>query len=135
MRRDVRLRELSRDHHHALVLARYIEALCAREAVDADAVALVRERFDSEIRPHFATEDILLDALEGRGVDELVSRTRDEHTTMLRLLERASTTDAPCLCELARLLADHVRFEERELYPACEERLPPEVLERFAAKP
>ncbi|MEA2752660.1 MAG: hypothetical protein QOI41_6803, partial [Myxococcales bacterium] len=53
MRRDVRLRELSRDHHHALVLARFIQAMCVRDCLEEDAVAIVRERFTSEIVPHF----------------------------------------------------------------------------------
>lgn len=133
MKRDVRLRALSRDHHHALVLARYISAICARDGTDAEIVALVRERFAAEITPHFAMEEPLLDALEGCGVDHLVRRTRDEHGAILRLLETASATDPKCLCELGQLLAEHVRFEEHELYPACEERLPAAVLDRVTS--
>jgi hypothetical protein len=134
MKRDIRLRALSRDHHHALVLARYISVLFARAGIDADAVALVRERFAAEILPHFAVEEDLLRALEGLGVDGLVKRTRDEHAAMLRLLETASETDPASLCELGKLLADHVRFEEREVYPACEERLPAALLDGLGAK-
>jgi len=133
VKRDIRLRALSRDHHHALVLARYISAICARNGMDANVIELVRERFAVEILPHFAIEEELLAALEGHGVDPLVTRTRDEHTAMVRLLgEATSTTDPACLCELARLLVEHVRFEERELYPACEELLAAAVLERVA---
>jgi hypothetical protein len=57
---------------------------------------------------------------------------RDEHRTMAKLVESASAADPSPLGELARLLADHVRFEERELYPACAEHLPPDVLDRMA---
>jgi hypothetical protein len=133
VKRDVRLRALSRDHHHGLVLARYIAALCARDCVDADAVGVVKERFDAEIRPHMAIEEVLLNALEGRGVDELVTRTREEHAAMLRLLDRASTTELPCLIELASLLERHIRFEEHELYPACERVLSDAALQRIAS--
>jgi hypothetical protein len=132
MKRDVRLRDLSRDHHHALVLARFIQAMCVRDCLEEDAVALVKERFTAEVVPHFLIEDTLLSALEGLGVDDLVARTRSEHATMLRLLEEARPTNPLPLRELARLLVDHVRFEERELYPACEERLADDVLERVA---
>jgi Hemerythrin HHE cation binding domain len=132
MKRDARLRSLSRDHHHALVLARYIAAICARNGMDADLVALVRERFAAEISPHFAIEETLLDALQGCGVDDLVLRTRREHAEMLRLLDASTTTDPKCLCELGQLLNDHVRFEERELYPTCEELLARDILERVA---
>lgn len=132
MKRDARLRELSRDHHHALVLARFIQAMCVRDFLDDAAVAIVRERFTSEIVPHFLIEETLLSALEGAGVDPLVERTRSEHATMLRLLEEARPTDPSTLREFARLLVEHVRFEERELYPACEERLDEDILDRVA---
>jgi hypothetical protein len=132
VKRDVRLRALSRDHHHALVLARFIEAVCARDGADDGTVALVRERFATEIGPHFEVEETLLSSLEGRGVDDLVARTRDEHATMLRLLEAAGPANPAPLRELAQLLAEHVRFEERELYPECEERLEDDVLDRIA---
>ena len=132
MNRDARLRAPWRDHHHALVLARFIAAIDLRGALDADVVQLVKERFEAEIVPHFDIEEVLLRALEGRGVDELVKRTRDEHRRMLALVVDASASDASTLWELSRLLTDHVRFEERELYPACETRLPAELLDQVA---
>jgi hypothetical protein len=132
MKRDARLRELSRDHHHALVLARFIEAMCVRDCIEEDAIGIVRERFAAEIVPHFDVEEMLLSALEGLGADDLVARTRAEHATMLRLVEHAVGSDPSPLRELAQLLVEHVRFEERELYPVCEERLEDDVLDRIA---
>lgn len=132
MKRDPRLHPLSRDHHHALVLARFIAAIDVRGGLDEDEIRLVKERFASEIFPHFEVEELLLTALEGRGADELVKRTRDDHREMARLVESASATNPAPLPELAALLTDHVRFEERELYPSCEVKLPAEVLERVA---
>lgn len=132
MNRDIRLRELSRDHHHALVLARFIEAMCVRDCIGEDSIAIVRERFTAEIVPHFLVEDMLLAALEGLGADDLVARTRTEHATMLRLVDNAEGPDPSPLRELAQLIVAHVRFEERELYPACEERLDDDVLDRIA---
>lgn len=133
MKRDTRLRPLSRDHYHALVLARFIGAICARDGMDAGAVEVVRERFAAEITPHFLVEETLLSALEGHGVDHLVERTRRDHTLMMNLLERALASDTKCMCELGELMVEHVRFEERELYPACEQLLSDETLDRIAA--
>jgi hypothetical protein len=132
MKRDVRLRELSRDHHHALVLARFIQAMCVRDCIEEDAIGIVRERFTAEIAPHFLVEEILLSALEGLGADDLVARIRSDHATMLRLVESAAGSDPSPLRELAQLIVEHVRFEERELYPVCEERLDDAVLDRIA---
>jgi len=133
MRRDVRLRPLSRDHYHALVLARFIGAICARDGMDAHAVEVVKERFAAEITPHFLIEETLLSALEGHGVDHLVARTRHEHAMIHKLLEDALASNAKCMCELGELLTEHVRFEERELYPACEQLLSTDTLDRIAA--
>lgn len=133
MIRDVRLRPLSRDHYHALVLARFIGAICARGGMDAQAADVVKERFAVEIAPHFLVEETLLTALEGHGVDHLVERTRKEHALLLKLLDDALTGQATCMCELGELLIAHVRFEERELYPACEQLLSPEALDRIAS--
>ncbi len=135
MKRDPRLHRLSRDHHHALVLARFIKAIDLRGGLDADVVELVKERFASEIAPHFDVEEMLLSALEGRGVDALVERTRLEHARMTHLVEAATAAAPAPLTELAHLLTDHVRFEERELYPACEEHLPTDVLDHVADAP
>jgi hypothetical protein len=132
MNRDPRLRALSRDHHHALVLARFIAAIDLRGALDADVVNLVKERFETEIVPHFDIEELLLRALEGCGVDDLVKRTRDEHRRMTELVAAVTPADASPLCELSRLLTDHVRFEERELYPACERHIATAVLDQVA---
>jgi hypothetical protein len=132
MKRDVRLRQLSRDHHHALVLARFIRAMCIRDPLADGAVDIVRERFALEIVPHFLVEDTLLAALDGQGVDHLVARTRTEHATMLQLLADAGASDAGPLRGLAQLIVEHVHFEERELYPACEELLDDAVLDRVA---
>lgn len=133
MKRDVRLRPLSRDHYHALVLARFIGAICARDGMDAHAVEVVKERFAAEITPHFLIEEKLLSALEGHGVDHLVKRTRDEHAMILKLLEEALASNTTCMCELGDLLTEHVRFEEREVYPACEQLLSADTLDRIAA--
>ncbi len=133
MKRDERIRGLSRDHHHALVLARFIAAVGARRAMDGAAIALVRERFATEIVPHFAVEELLLTALQGHGVEDLVRRTREEHAKMIELLESVTESSTSSMLALGALLAEHVRFEERELYPACEAKLPAEVLDHVCA--
>ena len=132
VKRDHRLHPLSRDHHHALVLARFIAAIDLRGALDADVVKLVKERFETEMVPHFEIEEMLLSALLGHGADELVRRTRAEHARITMLVLAAGTGDASSLGELSHLLTEHVRFEERELYPACEELLPANVLDQVA---
>jgi hypothetical protein len=131
--REDQLRPLSRDHCHALVLGAFIGAICSRDGMNAHDVEVVRKRFAAEITPHFPVEEALLVALQGHGVDHLVARARKDHATMLRLLEGALARHTSCMCELGELLIEHVRFEERELYPACEQLLSDAARERIAA--
>lgn len=136
MKRDPRLHGLSADHHHALVLARRV----AREAGVAELelaalVASVRRAFDLELAPHFAIEEQeLLPALRDAGEGALVDRTLAEHAALRGHLADAERGDASALVAFGQLLAEHVRFEEHHLFPACEARLPDDVLARVAAR-
>jgi len=117
VKRDPRLQRLSSDHHHALVLARRVAA----GTMTADEL---RARFAEELKPHFAIEErLLLPALRDVGAEDLAVRTLDDHAAI-----RAAVASG-ALPEVADRLTAHVRFEERELFPACEERLPASVLD------
>jgi hypothetical protein len=119
MKRDRRLQGLSSDHHQALVLARR----AAGGELDAEEV---RARFERELAPHFAIEEeLLLPALDDAA---LVARTASDHAAIRAALARGD------LAGFAELVASHVRFEERELFPACEERVSPEVLDAVARR-
>ena len=128
MKRDPRLQALSADHHHALVLARRIE----RGSGD---VALVRAAFDAELAPHFGIEeDVLLPALREANQNDLVDRVLAEHALLRALLADAERGAEGALAAFGNLLAEHVRFEERELFQACEACLSNDVLGRAALR-
>jgi hemerythrin-like domain-containing protein len=131
MRRDPRLRDLSSEHHQALVLAR--RASTAPEPQVPETWAEVRRRFDAELAPHFAIEErLMLPALDAAGEAALAARTRADHEALRALL----TGDDDAVARLrafGALLAEHVRFEERELFPTAEARLPADVLDAIAA--
>ena len=50
------------------------------------------------------------------------------------LLASTRTGELDSLRRFGALLESHIRFEERELFPACEARLEPEVLNAVAAR-
>ena len=136
MKRDPRLAELSREHHHALVLARR-----ARRAAEGhgsrssqDVWGEVVRRFAAELAPHFEIEErLILPALELRGEEELAARARDDHARLRRLV----CDDEGCLQarleEFGSVLTEHVRFEEREMFPIAEEKLSKRSLDAVAA--
>jgi hypothetical protein len=135
MKRDPRLHGLTSDHHHALVLARRLQEAAAQGALDADLSAEVRRRYDDELGPHFAIEEEeLLPALALAGRTDLVERTLREHGALRAHLAAAESGDRSRLAEFGKLLEAHVRFEERDLFTACEALAGPEVLARVVRR-
>jgi hemerythrin-like domain-containing protein len=134
VKRDDRLRDLSDDHHAALVLARrarnagaLAHVMKQREVWDA-----VARAFAQDLAPHFAIEErLLLPALTSVGEGALAERVRAEHVALRALLDdpRALATR---LSAFGDLLRDHVRFEEREVFPVAQEKLSSAALDAVA---
>ena len=131
MKRHPGLEPLSDDHHRALVLARSARR-AGETARDRDALATlweqVRQRFALDLEPHFrAEETVLFPALAAAGERALVERALEDHAELRRLVRAAA--DAEGARAFGRRLHDHVRFEERELFPHAERVLPDLVLD------
>jgi hypothetical protein len=123
MKRSAALIPLSRDHHVALELALRLK----RADGDVGEVAGLYQRFlEGRGGAHFATEEAVLpSAIAGDpDWDRMCERMRDEHQRM-RAAAIAGAEDAR---RLGELLADHVRFEERELFVHLERALPEAAL-------
>jgi hypothetical protein len=110
MKRDPRLIDLSREHHAALRLGRRLLA--------GEGVAMLQAQ-RAALAEHFADEERrLLPALAAHGHDALARRLDTEH----RQLEAcfAAALRGERLAAAGQALIDHVRFEERELFPLLE---------------
>jgi len=136
MERSEELAPLSREHHVALALA-----LRLRRATETDA-AEVREAFldffEHESRAHFrAEEELLLPAFARHAPadDPDVVRVLVEHVEIRRRAADLVAGERPPsdLNELGEILHDHVRHEERTLFPRIEEALTGEELRTLAA--
>jgi hemerythrin-like domain-containing protein len=133
MHRHPHLHGLSSDHHDALVLARELERAAAGwTRADGEALAA---RFARELEPHFRIEEeLLLPALEACGGVALAERTRADHAALRAELRAAAAGDGAAVARFAARLFEHVRFEERELFPACERELAAELLAEVARR-
>lgn len=128
MKRDRRLHGLSSDHHHALLLTREL-AQHQGPWAPANAAALL-QRFEQELEPHFRVEEeLMLPALRAAGEVALVERTLEDHAALRALVREGASAQ-----RFGERLHDHVRFEEAELFPACEARLSSELLDAVALR-
>ena len=136
MKRSDALAQLSRDHHHGLVVAQRL-----RRATPTS-VAAAREAFlvfwADEGRVHFrAEEELLLPALARHQppTHDAIVRVLTDHVDLRRRASDLAADPAPP-CEDLRDLGDrlhaHIRHEERVLFPLIEAALPTDELATLA---
>lgn len=126
MKRSAALQPLSREHHTALTLAKACEraALSGDEELVAKTCQRAMQAFSNELEPHFQFEEqSLLPLLLGAETQPLVELTLADHQQLRALLNNLQQNDAKALESLGKRLSAHVRFEERELFPAIESLL------------
>ena len=111
------LSALSREHHHAFVISKRIEA-CGNDIDARTAMCEFALRcYSVDLLPHFQEEEErIFPALEGVHDPQRLRALRD-HAALHALAERLAQGDGAALMDFGELLAEHVRFEERELFP------------------
>jgi hemerythrin-like domain-containing protein len=126
MKRNPILQPLSREHHTALTLAK----ACERAAQSGDEVLVGKacqcaiQAFSDALEPHFQLEEqSLLPLLHSTATQPLVERTLSDHQQLRALLNGLRQRNAEVLSSFGKRLSAHVRFEERELFPALESLL------------
>ncbi|OJU84941.1 MAG: hypothetical protein BGO11_19175 [Solirubrobacterales bacterium 70-9] len=133
MKRAEALQPLSREHLAALLAARKL-----RQADDAESAAQAFLAFwEKDGRRHFRIEEeVLLPGWAAFGELDRpgVARMLEEHLAIRREALRLQLGGLAIeqVQALGKLLHDHVRFEERELFPAAEAALDADALQRLA---
>ncbi|MGI8749038.1 MAG: hemerythrin domain-containing protein [Thermoleophilaceae bacterium] len=134
MKRSPALTALSRDHHHALVVA---QRLTRAQPESADAATRGFLAFwQPEGQTHFRLEEeVLLPAYAAYGDPShpAVVQTLVDHIVIRRdaqIVERDPTLAS--LIALGVRLAAHVRHEERRLFPLIEQAVPAPELQALA---
>lgn len=122
MKRHSALVSLSRDHHQSLVLAQRLRR--ATDDTFTDIALMFLAHWQAEEERHFRLEEeILLPAYAEHSAPHhpAILRTLVEHAVIRR--DAVQLSVAPTL-EVLRLVgvrvADHINFEERELFPLIE---------------
>ena len=137
MKRDQALTPLSHDHHQALHQALKLKR--ADESSAGEALRDMIEFFDAHGALHFRVEEeVLLPAYVRDGgadaADEAIARVLTDHVWIRARIGALRAAPEPSVAdvrELGQRLDDHVRHEERVLFPAIEAALSAEQLERL----
>jgi hemerythrin-like domain-containing protein len=90
--------------------------------------------FERHLRQHFRIEEeIVFPAAHGIGseAETLVAQLLDEHRQMVDLVEQLAANPQVTAAELAafgQLLNDHIRLEDRQLFPLMEAQMSADAL-------
>jgi hypothetical protein len=126
MKRHPALVPLSRDHHHALVIAQRLRRATAETATETAGAFL--SHWDAEEKLHFRLEEeLLLPAYAAHGESDhpAITRMLLDHMLIRRDAVRlAGMPSLELLHDLGARLADHVHLEEHEVFPLIEATIP-----------
>ena len=136
MKRHESLVPLSREHHPSLLLAQLLKKNApAYRGMPTDPVskaAYAVEQFDSSIKQHFSKEEQMLEKLKGlnHAIDLLAAEIIQEHRALTDsfIAIRSSDDLVNDLHTLGNRLEQHIRKEERVLFPLIEQHCPEKML-------
>lgn len=139
MKRHIALQPLSREHHDALLLAQLLRNdVPDYPGLPSDIqgkVIYATDFFRETLKKHFEKEETVFKQSKGlqHDLDKKIDETIAEHKTLTRLF---SELDIPHVSSdqlhvLGQLLKDHIRKEEREVFPLLEQYCPATLLEQF----
>ena len=113
------LKPVSREHHEGLLLCWKIREGLEGGIEPRRIQDYCTHFFATRLLPHFAVEEETIFPVLGAS-HALVRRAVDEHRRLTHLFIVAETSP-DTLGEIAKALAAHIRFKERELFPLVEE--------------
>jgi hemerythrin-like domain-containing protein len=121
IKRDENILKLSRDHHLGLLFCWKIRQ-GLKMGVSPERIApYVQHFWMHHLQEHFAAEENILFAPQK---DILVQKAIDQHRDIRMQIEQIAATAKPeALVRLADRVDNHIRFEERELFPHLEKML------------
>ena len=146
MKRHPSLQGLSEDHHHGLVQARHLRRIGTDEAkLSPEETVRAFLRFWQEAgRLHFREEEEELLPFYARHGDprrqEVVEmllqhvEIRREAADLARALERREDLDLERIRALGERFDEHIRLEERVVFPLMEAAIPEEELVELAGR-
>ena len=128
MKRHSAIVPLSHDHHHALILAQAIKKNAVKSGLGAKSIEEKVKAtiivYNTELIPHFSHEEVLLFPIalgKDEELDKMIQDMIEEHDKIRNSIESLNNGNVEeNLDEFGKLLENHVRTEERILFPKIE---------------
>lgn len=134
IKRSGHLIQLSREHHFSLLFCWKVRTGIKKNIEKRRIIPYILFFWKEHLLPHFEEEDVLFEKVD----DELVQRAYKEHQEInqtIELLSNVPDDNANDLfAKIADLVDDHVRFEERILFPHLENKIEESELAKIAHK-
>jgi len=119
IKRNENLAIFSREHHHGLVFCSRLKK--ADLSCDSVIKLFVKDFWENYLEEHFNNEEqLFLPLLDDTDIS---TQFLDEHKQIRQLIDRLSISDHDIQnisLELSKQINDHIRFEERVLFPWLE---------------
>jgi len=135
MKRHQQLQPLSRQHHNGLLASMLLKKGIEKAADPKEMAAFILDFWQNDLEDHFKAEEyFLLPPLYDIDFDKCLIDTLLQEHSMLRLYItklQQNNTDINSITLFADLLEQHIRFEERQLFPAAEKSLTEEQLQQL----
>ena len=128
IKRSPQLTPLSKEHHDSLLFVWKIRQ-GLKNGTDIKLIAqFVRWFWETHLQEHFTEEEQIL-APQLPPDNAMVLQMKEEHQNIEALIHiNEGIADEALLAQLANAVNDHIRFEERELFPFAEKAIPADKL-------
>jgi len=130
--RSEHIKRLSREHHFSLLFCWKIRQGLKTAVATGRILKYVQYFWQQHLQPHFREEENIFFAPIR---DRLVQRAINEHKYIKQQIEDmanySGNNERKSLAKIADMVYEHVRYEERDLFPHLERKLSKEQLENI----
>lgn len=131
MKRDQNLQPLSRQHHNALMAVLLLKKGVAKNADKEVMKNFILSLWNDELKEHFLLEEQEFSEYhQNKILSPFIEQMYQEHQVIRQLVHDLFSDSATTQIfkKIYQILEQHVRFEERVLFPAIEKVLSHDVL-------
>ncbi|HSN08599.1 MAG TPA: hemerythrin domain-containing protein [Hanamia sp.] len=132
LKRNVNIVKLSKDHHAGLLFCWKIRQGVKYHIETDRMIKYVKYFWDHHFKKHFKEEEEFLFA---PVQDKEVQKALEDHQKIKIFVDKIAVSgmegEEGVLLELADTVDDHIRYEERVLFPHLQEKLSDEQLEKI----